>query len=118
MQTHRPSTATSRNSQASERASETSGALAAGKKFMLTLRETVFKELQKSAEQRGVTIQGLIRAVIVPEWHLEHATLIRKVTAQNYSVSQYQLARESVSTLAWPKIRKTVEEDIPTKIVA
>src|SRR5437867_12324994 len=118
MQTHRPSIATSRNSQASERASETSGALAAGKKFMLTLRETVFKDLQKSADQRGVTIQGLIRAVIVPEWHLEHAKLIGKATVPNDSFGQDQLARESVTIQGWPKPRKTVEENIPSKIVA
>ena len=39
---------------------------------MLTLRDSVFSELQRFADERGVSIQGLIRAVIVPEWHLEH----------------------------------------------
>ena len=38
------------------------------RKFMQTLDDHVYKELGKFAEQRGVTIQGLIRAVIVPEW--------------------------------------------------
>jgi len=119
MQTHRPSTETRRNSQdTGGRASETSGALAAGRKFMLTLRDSIFKDLQKSAEQRGVTIQGLIRAVIVPEWHIEHAPLIRKATTQDYSVSQDQLVKESVSIPTWPRTRKTVEEDIPANIVS
>lgn len=39
-----------------------------GKKFMQTLDNQVYRELSKSAQQRGVTVQGLIRAVIVPEW--------------------------------------------------
>ena len=85
---------------------------------MLTLRESVFQELQKSADLRGVTIQGLIRAVIVPEWHLEHAKLIGKATVPNYGLSPDQLARESVAAQAWPKGRKTVEENVPSKIVA
>jgi len=44
-----------------------------GKKFMLTLRDSVYGELVKAASQRGVNIQGLIRAVIVPEWQKDHS---------------------------------------------
>ncbi len=40
---------------------------------MLTLRDSVYGELEKAADQRGVSIQGLIRAVIVPEWHKYHS---------------------------------------------
>ena len=117
MQTHGPPTPTKRNSKDTGGTSENSDALAAGKKFMLTVRDSVFSELQKSADLRGVSIQGLIRAVIVPEWHLDHASLIRRATSQNSSFNQDQLARESVSVPEWPKTRKTVE-GIPTKIVA
>jgi len=84
---------------------------------MLTLRETVFKALQESADQRGVTVQGLIRAVIVPEWHLEHAPLLGNASAQNYSSSPDQPVMESVSTPAF-KTRKTDEDNIRTKVVA
>ncbi len=35
---------------------------------MQTIDDQVYIELVKFADQRGVTIQGLIRAVIVPEW--------------------------------------------------
>lgn len=35
---------------------------------MQTLEDTVYKELEKIAKRRGITIQELIRAVIVPEW--------------------------------------------------
>lgn len=35
---------------------------------MQTLEDTVYRELEKIAKRRGITIQELIRAVIVPEW--------------------------------------------------
>jgi hypothetical protein len=37
-------------------------------KFMQTLNESVYEELEKIAVKRGITMQELIRAVIVPEW--------------------------------------------------
>ena len=35
---------------------------------MQTLDQTVYDKLQKIARERGITIQELIRAVIIPEW--------------------------------------------------
>ena len=35
---------------------------------MQTLDDIIYKELEKVAKRRGITIQELIRAVIVPEW--------------------------------------------------
>ncbi len=35
---------------------------------MQTLDDTIYRELEKIAKRRGITIQELIRAVIVPEW--------------------------------------------------
>ncbi len=35
---------------------------------MQTLDDMVYRELEKVAKKRGITIQELIRAVIVPEW--------------------------------------------------
>jgi len=37
-------------------------------KFMQTLDDVIYRELEKMAKRRGITIQELIRAVIVPEW--------------------------------------------------
>jgi Ribbon-helix-helix protein, copG family len=37
-------------------------------KFMQTLDDMIYRELEKIAKRRGITIQELIRAVIVPEW--------------------------------------------------
>src|SRR3989337_2705718 len=39
-----------------------------GRKFMQTLDDRVHRELSTLAQQRGITVQGLIRAVVVPEW--------------------------------------------------
>lgn len=35
---------------------------------MQTLDDTVYRELEKIAKKKGISIQELIRAVIVPEW--------------------------------------------------
>jgi predicted DNA-binding ribbon-helix-helix protein len=37
-------------------------------KFMQTLDDDIFKKLNEIANNRGITIQELIRAVIIPEW--------------------------------------------------
>jgi len=37
-------------------------------KFMLSLRETNFRLLSLEAQERGITVQELIRAVIIPDW--------------------------------------------------
>ncbi len=43
-------------------------------KFMQTLDDFIYKELEKIAKKRGITIQELIRAVIVPEWMNGHGS--------------------------------------------
>jgi len=35
---------------------------------MQTLNDHSYKELERLAKQRGITVQELIRAVIIPEW--------------------------------------------------
>ena len=41
-------------------------------KFMQTLDDLIYRDLEKLAKKRGITIQELIRAVIVPEWVTVH----------------------------------------------
>ncbi|HYY90382.1 MAG TPA: CopG family transcriptional regulator [Candidatus Dormibacteraeota bacterium] len=41
-------------------------------KFMQTFDDSIYRELEKEAKRRGVSIQELIRAVIVPEWTTDH----------------------------------------------
>lgn len=37
-------------------------------KIMLSLGDRTFKELKKEADKREISVQELIRAVIVPDW--------------------------------------------------
>jgi len=37
-------------------------------KFMQTLDDEIYNRLQEIANERGITIQELIRAVIIPDW--------------------------------------------------
>jgi effector-binding domain-containing protein len=37
-------------------------------KFMQTFDEEIYNKLTKLAEERGITVQELIRAVIIPDW--------------------------------------------------
>jgi hypothetical protein len=51
-------------------------------KFMLSLRDENFKLLMTEAGDRGITVQELIRAVIIPDWAKAN-TLVRPVAAQD-----------------------------------
>jgi uncharacterized protein YbaP (TraB family) len=37
-------------------------------KFMQTIGAEMFKELEKIASEKGIRVQTLLRAVIIPEW--------------------------------------------------
>lgn len=37
-------------------------------KFMQSLNPGVYAELERLAKERGITVQELVRAVVVPEW--------------------------------------------------
>ena len=51
-----------------------------GRKFMQTLDDQVYRDLVRFADRRGVTVQGLIRAVIVPDW----------IISQNHTRANHQ----------------------------
>ncbi len=38
------------------------------RKFMQTIGEDMFRQLENLAEEKGVRVQTLLRAVIIPEW--------------------------------------------------
>jgi len=44
------------------------GVSATATKFMQSLDPEIYAELRKMAKDRGITMQELIRAVIVPDW--------------------------------------------------
>lgn len=37
-------------------------------KFMQTIGEEMFKELERISNEKGIRVQTLLRAVIIPEW--------------------------------------------------
>jgi len=37
-------------------------------KFMMTLNAEIYSWLKQLAEKRGITVQELIRAVVIPDW--------------------------------------------------
>ena len=41
-------------------------------KFMQTLDDEIYAKLAEIAKQRGISVQELIRAVIVPDWLKQH----------------------------------------------
>ncbi len=38
------------------------------RKFMQTLQPLAYKTLERIAKERGLTVQELIRAIVIPEW--------------------------------------------------
>ncbi len=49
-------------------------------KFMQSLHQGVYEQLEKMAKERGITVQELVRAVVVPEW--------MRIRNGNHAVSQ------------------------------
>lgn len=44
------------------------------RKFMLTVNDPVHRGLEGVARRRGLTVQELIRTIVIPEWMvIEHA---------------------------------------------
>lgn len=41
-------------------------------KFMQTLDDEIYRKLEEIAKQRGISVQEVIRAVIVPDWLRDH----------------------------------------------
>ncbi len=37
-------------------------------KFMQSLNQSVYEQLDRLAKERGISVQELVRAVVVPEW--------------------------------------------------
>jgi len=38
------------------------------RKFMVAFDEKVFRELDKDAKSRNISLQAFLRAVVIPEW--------------------------------------------------
>ncbi len=51
---------------------------------MLSLREENFQLLELEAQHRGITVQELIRAVIIPDW-VRQSSVVRTIPASTYN---------------------------------
>ena len=38
------------------------------KKFLQSLDDNIYKQLEKEARKKGIKVQELIRSVIIPDW--------------------------------------------------
>jgi hypothetical protein len=56
---------------------------------MLSLRDENFKLLTNEAEDRGITVQELIRAVIIPDW-VKINTLAKPVSTNAQKIRPFQ----------------------------
>ncbi len=44
-------------------------------KFMQTIGEEMFNELERISDEKGIRVQTLLRAIIIPEWAQRQKTL-------------------------------------------
>jgi hypothetical protein len=49
-------------------------------KVMVAFGQQTFDLLDGEAKERGVTVQELLRAVIIPDWFRTHGELLTKIT--------------------------------------
>ena len=59
-------------------------------KFMLSLRDENFKLLTNEAEDRGITVQELIRAVIIPDWVKINPPAKQDINGNTEKIRPYQ----------------------------
>ncbi len=56
-------------------------------KFMLSLRDENFQNLISEAQGRGITIQELIRAVIIPDW-VKQASFVKTAATTGFTTTR------------------------------
>jgi predicted DNA-binding ribbon-helix-helix protein len=67
---------------------------------MQTLDNRLFLELEKMARGRGITVQQLLRAVVVPEWFKnENPEKSREISGRSVSSRHKQRVRRLVHRL-------------------
>lgn len=54
------------------------------RKFILSLDEKVYKSVEKIALDRGVSVQSLIRAIIIPEWLNDYKSRYYEKSSRQY----------------------------------
>ena len=64
------------------------------KKFMQTTDKLTYGNLEEASYKRGITVQQLIRAVIVPDWlenkrERDYASMLRRKKAESRKRGKY-----------------------------
>ncbi len=62
-------------------------------KFMLSLRDENFQLLTLEAQQRGISVQELIRAVIIPDWVKQSSPVRNALVSPNNGNNQDQMVQ-------------------------
>jgi hypothetical protein len=52
-------------------------------KVMVAFGQQTFNLIDAEAKERGVTVQELLRAVIIPDWFRTHGELLTKITLRD-----------------------------------
>jgi hypothetical protein len=74
-------------------------------KFMLSLRDENFKLLTTEAEDRGITVQELIRAVIIPDWVKLNPTAKPNSNGNTDKIRPYQVSSREPIIQALGRLR-------------
>jgi hypothetical protein len=64
---------------------------------MVAFGQQTFDLLDSEAKERGVTVQELLRAVIIPDWFRTHGELLTKITLPNGKRRIERLTKEEPS---------------------
>jgi hypothetical protein len=72
---------------------------------MVAFGQQTFDLLDGEAKERGVTVQELLRAVIIPDWFRTHSELLTKITMPE--------ARRGIQTMT--KTEPRLEQDQGSK---
>jgi len=57
-------------------------------KFMQTVGEKMYRELERIATEKGIRVQTLLRAVIIPEWVQRHGLSSKRKNIMQWEASQ------------------------------
>ena len=57
------------------------------RKFMVAFDEKVFRELDRDAKNRNISLQALLRAIVIPEW-IKGGHMRTAAPANNREISQ------------------------------
>ena len=61
-------------------------------KFIQTVDDAIYRKLKVMAKERGITVQQLIRAIIIPDWVRVHLVTVLDGATKSEQRTKYYLA--------------------------